>query len=89
MEEIQFNDNVQPIEYDWREVPDNGTIRLTGWGRLSASGKIPDNLQSINLTHISYETCKSAHGNDMDYGHLCTFTKFGEGACNGDSYVLK
>lgn len=86
-DDIIFTDNVQPIDYEWREVPENGEIRLTGWGRLSGGGKIPDKLQSINLTHISYEKCKKAHGNDdaVDYGHLCTFTKAGEGACNGDS----
>lgn len=83
-EEIKFTENIQPIEYEWREVPIDAEIRLTGWGRVK-NGSNPDNLQEIQLTHISYEKCKESHGNEVDYGHLCTFNKIGEGSCNGDS----
>jgi trypsin len=78
---------VQAIEYEWRKVPENASIRLTGWGRLYAGGPVPNSLQTIELRHIDYEECKSRHTNDagVDYGHLCTFNKAGEAACNGDS----
>ena len=85
-EEIEFADNIQPIEYEWREVPIDSEIKLTGWGRVK-DGSIPNNLQEIQLTHISYEECKKSHGKDVDVGHLCTFNKVGEGSCNGDSWV--
>jgi trypsin len=86
-ESVQFSDSVREIEYEWREVPENVSIRLTGWGRTSTIGAIPDKLQEIELKHIGYEECKERHGNDegLDYGHLCTFNKIGEAACNGDS----
>ncbi|KAG5681761.1 hypothetical protein PVAND_011170 [Polypedilum vanderplanki] len=86
-EAIQFTDNIKPIDYEWREVPENASIRLTGWGKLSTIGAIPDKLQEIELKHISYEECKKRHDDDenVDYGHLCTFNKAGEAACNGDS----
>jgi trypsin len=85
---IEFNEKtIRAIDFEWREVPDSAVIRLTGWGRTSAGGPIPDHLQEINLNHISYENCKQRFNGDenVDYGHLCTFNKIGESACNGDS----
>jgi len=85
--EIQFNELVQPIEYSDTVVTDNSVLELTGWGRLSAIGPIPQLLQTINLTYINYEECRKKfnYDSDVDIGHLCTLNKIGEGACNGDS----
>lgn len=79
--------SVEEIPYSDNYVPENTPIVLTGWGRLSAWGPIPEILNFINLKAISYEECLSRHGgsNSVSKGHLCTFTKSGEGACNGDS----
>ncbi|GAB0100224.1 Chymotrypsin-2 [Sergentomyia squamirostris] len=84
---VTFSDRVKAIDYDYRAVPNGAVIRLTGWGRLSAGGQIPNLLQSINLTYVNHEECQAFFGpnSSVDIGHLCTFNRKGQGACNGDS----
>lgn len=54
-----------------------------GWGSLSAGGKLPTILQKINLTSITHEECTVQHGmTNVEFGHICTYTKQGEGACH-------
>ncbi|XP_058066413.1 chymotrypsin-2-like [Anopheles bellator] len=85
--ELQYGELVQPIAYSEQVVPENATMTLTGWGRLSANGPLPNKLQTIELQQVSNQECKRLHQNaaDVDIGHICTLTKQGEGACNGDS----
>ncbi|XP_058838574.1 chymotrypsin-2-like [Topomyia yanbarensis] len=58
---------------------------LSGWGGTKQSGaQLSDKLQFILLRVIGEEQCRSK----LDFigdGHICTFTKEGEGICGGDS----
>jgi hypothetical protein len=76
---IQFNEKVQPISL-WKEpVTDGSIITLTGWGLLSANGKSPNLLHTIDLNYVNNEKCKELHSVEnreaVGKGHLCTFTK--------------
>lgn len=88
-EPIEFNEKVQPIELDPNRVPDNAPVTLTGWGLDMAGGGTVYDLKIIDLLNVEYERCRNAHhpSNQKFIGqnHLCTLTKAGEGACNGDS----
>lgn len=34
-EGIQYTNRIKPIDYNIEELPDNASVILTGWGRLS------------------------------------------------------
>ncbi|XP_031631968.1 chymotrypsin-2-like [Contarinia nasturtii] len=85
MAKMQFNSNVKPIKYSTNFVKDGAQLQATGWGRLSANGNIPRFLQVVNLKAISNQRCRRFYRNTVFDGILCTYTKVGEGVCNGDS----
>ncbi|XP_076620356.1 chymotrypsin-2-like [Colletes latitarsis] len=82
---IEFNELVQPIllapVYD---INPGETAVVTGWGRLSTDGVIPNSLQEIYLTVISQDKCKGMYW-ILTKNNICTLTKMNEGVCNGDS----
>ncbi|EDS41558.1 chymotrypsin 1 [Culex quinquefasciatus] len=84
---LQFSDTVKAIGYSEKTVGQDEHVTLTGWGRTSAGGPVPTKLQTIDLSSISNDECKqrSPGAGNVDIGHICTLTKTGEGACNGDS----
>lgn len=85
-DKIEFNDKVKAIELARDDVPDGAQVQLTGWGRLRAGGSSPTWLQIIKLDFISTQKCKEIYGGrNVHDTHVCTLTRVGEGACNGDS----
>ncbi|XP_014206306.1 chymotrypsin-2-like [Copidosoma floridanum] len=84
--DIDFNEKVQPIQLASEEFTKVDYLAtLTGWGRLTAGGRIPNNLQEINLKVIDNVACAKGMGHKVQDFLICTLTKAGEGACNGDS----
>ncbi|XP_015429021.1 PREDICTED: chymotrypsin-1-like [Dufourea novaeangliae] len=82
--DIHFTDLIQPIKLATSDVPEGGTVTLSGWGTTRNGGQIPNNLQEIDLHVYSQSKCKLVHWN-VQASQVCTFTKSGEGACHGDS----
>lgn len=53
---------------------------------FQAGGAVPQILQTIDLKAVSTDRCKKIFGGrNVHDSHICTLTKVGEGACNGDS----
>ncbi|XP_017118596.1 chymotrypsin-1 [Drosophila elegans] len=86
-ESIVFNDRTQIVELSREQPPAGSVVTLTGWGAPESSFPTVQHLQTINLTVIGHEDCRQRwdYHNGIDIGHICTFTRDGEGACSGDS----
>lgn len=56
---------------------------------FQAGGPDVLDLQIINLTVLDFERCQGLYDPEFQHyvgpDHICTLTKAGEGACNGDS----
>ncbi|XP_011873943.1 PREDICTED: chymotrypsin-1-like [Vollenhovia emeryi] len=82
---IKYTKYIQPITLATTDVaPAGSACTLSGWGRTSFGGIVPNNLQEIELSVYSQAKCKQTHWN-VQSSHICTLTKVGEGACHGDS----
>ncbi|CAK1552927.1 unnamed protein product [Leptosia nina] len=86
-EDIEFTDRVQPILLPESNTEANAELLLTGWGRLSYPGNLPEVLQMINVTALSVDDCQSKFNgiNPVYDTQICSLTRAGEGACHGDS----
>ncbi|XP_053601749.1 chymotrypsin-2-like [Plodia interpunctella] len=85
--EIEFNSRVQPIKLPEFDTDAGAALVLSGWGRLSYPGLLPDRLQVINLTAVSTAQCRNIFNgiNKVFDSQICSLTRSGEGACHGDS----
>ncbi|KAL4703150.1 hypothetical protein ACJJTC_016751 [Scirpophaga incertulas] len=86
-EDIPFNERVQAIQLPDCDTVAGANLTLTGWGRTSYPGYLPNRLQMINLTALSTEACRERFSgvNSVFNSQICSLTKSGEGACHGDS----
>ncbi|KAG7209472.1 hypothetical protein KM043_015559 [Ampulex compressa] len=83
--DIRFTEKVQPIRYALKnDVKAGAPAVITGWGRLSARGKIPNAMQEIVLSIFSPSVCRLYY-RQVKSTNICTLTRVGEGVCSGDS----
>ncbi|KAI8117357.1 hypothetical protein FF38_04541 [Lucilia cuprina] len=86
---IKFDEKTQAVPLPEKPMKPGDDILLTGWGNLEFGGEGPEELQKLSTKFISYQECRQRHEGEMqemlDVGHICTFTREGEGSCHGDS----
>nr|AXF35734.1 serine protease 4 [Holotrichia oblita] len=58
---------------------------LSGWGRTSTGGSIPNNLQQLALNTLTHAQCQSSWGSLVTQSQICAVIGAGRGACQGDS----
>lgn len=64
------------------------TCYITGWGRLTATSALPENLQQAQIDVLTTEECQTLwSANQITDNQICVFDKEtkARGACNGDS----
>ncbi|XP_075157301.1 chymotrypsin-2-like [Haematobia irritans] len=83
-EPLKWSDNIKPIELADAEVMPGEKIIISGWGMLSSSGPIPDDLQWTTVQAISQEECDAKMLWGVD-SLICLGHFNSNGACWGDS----
>ncbi|KAM8704779.1 hypothetical protein ACLKA7_009265 [Drosophila subpalustris] len=86
-EKITFNELTQPIPLPLAPLREGDKIVLTGWGAETPNGDANNNLQRLDLDFVNLNDCIDIFNQttSLGVGHICTFSKEGEGACHGDS----
>ncbi|XP_063994518.1 chymotrypsin-1-like [Diachasmimorpha longicaudata] len=83
-EEIQFNDNVQPVTLYTNEFTRYGeTGTVAGWS-VKDNLMLSDKLHEINLPIISNEECKKDRRGYITEMHICTYFNSTVGLCFED-----
>ncbi|XP_072767402.1 chymotrypsin-1-like isoform X2 [Anoplolepis gracilipes] len=83
--DIVFGDKVKQIALPTENFEkSNYPAILSGWGTTSYPGKVPNELQHIQLMVINQKQCLNTNFR-VTNNNICTLNKKDEGACHGDS----
>jgi len=87
---LTFNQHVKPaVLWKKSDAPSEplGSGVVSGWGRVSASGRIPDILQKVNVTVYERDVCQKAYGNSFEKSNMLCAGNLdgGKCVCMGDS----
>lgn len=91
VEEIQFDDHVGPVKLCKDEVQAGRALVLSGWGKTSYPGNVPNALQFLKLKSISVQDCKAAleELNIVKSSEICSKAGEHKGACHVRFDLLK
>lgn len=71
---IVFDEVTFPIPLINREVT-SGRLEVSGWGRISTTGAIPEILQWLETSPVEWNECYRLTGGDLNEDNVCTFGK--------------
>lgn len=74
-ENIVFDLNTYPIPLINRDIIDE-RLEVSGWGRISTTGAIPEILQWLETRPVEWSECNRLIGGDLNEDNVCTFGKF-------------
>jgi len=77
---LTYGNEVKEIKLARSKVPYNSQVTISGWGRVSTGGQIPENLK-YNYVQAVGTSCGGMNYN----GLICLGHAYNNGACNGDS----
>lgn len=83
---LTFNDNVSAVQIQREYVGGGVECLLTGWGYTTMIRGFPppNDLQRATLPSLTNEECNEK-GHNVGPREICTLSRFGQGACGGDS----
>ncbi|KAH8318274.1 hypothetical protein KR074_006834, partial [Drosophila pseudoananassae] len=82
---LDFSSQIKAIKLATSDPPNDATVEISGWGRISQGGPISNNLLYLRVKHISRETCQRRYMRDLYDTTMCLLHDSKKGACNGDS----
>ncbi|XP_055705681.1 chymotrypsin-2-like [Phlebotomus papatasi] len=86
---ITFSNTVQPLSMGSTHIGGGAQATAAGWGRIGHNLPLANTLQWLNVQTITNEDCRNRHSAinalRVHDNTICTFTRQGEGMCNGDS----
>lgn len=84
-QDFEFGPGTKAIPIYTGEWKNGASVVVSGWGRPSRQGPIPDKLYSVKLPAVDNETCRKVHGGKWTDRMICAGGEGGKGACFGDS----
>jgi len=84
---FQFNDNVQAVTLPRQMQDTTGDIVVSGWGRLSSGGRLPDILQKVQIPVVDDAKCQRQYPDELIApSMICAgLDAGGKDSCQGDS----
>uniref|UniRef100_A0A182N1R0 trypsin n=1 Tax=Anopheles dirus TaxID=7168 RepID=A0A182N1R0_9DIPT len=87
---VAIGKRINTIKYTTDDVPVNATLTIVGWGYTGPIERT-NQSQAINVRKIDLNQCREMYTKyplqraSIYDGNLCSFTRPGQGVCNGDS----
>ncbi|XP_067214739.1 trypsin-4-like [Linepithema humile] len=89
VDEIRFNDRVQPVKLAEKELADGVMVNVTGWGALKQGGDISPVLMGVSLPIVDRATCQKRYHKSRriitDRMICAGYTQGEKDSCQGDS----